>query len=460
MKVKLGYGAGGLGAQMIYNNFILWAMIFFTDFVGFGPAFAGTIIAVGTLWDAITDPTIGYLSDKLDPEKGRRRSFIRWFFIPLGIISCLLFTNFGFSETANKVYFVIVVLAFYTLQTLIEVPYSALGAEITQDYDERTSLGATRNLFYVISMLLSNGMFLMVFVLNDYFNNFNLSWSVSGAIYGVLIMISLWVAYKLTEGYELKEVGEIHKFSFKTMFGEPLKNKTFRYVTAMFALAIVGLSAAATTFVYYFMKTLGFSENGLFAFLIGLTLVGFISIPFADYLSKKFSKKVSWIVNMTTWAAAMIIFPVFIFKQTVTIPLLVVFALLMGIGFNVIFQIIWSMIPDCVEVDELKTGKRREGMYYGVISFIQKLFSAIAILIVGVVLEKIGYDPSLEVLTPETLNGIANLFGFSVSIPVVLAVLVGVFYPMSRSRHALLMKALELKKSGKQYSTEGMEDIL
>lgn len=460
LSVKLGYGAGGLGAQMVYNNFILWAMIFFTDYVKFGPAFASGIIAIGTLWDAVTDPTIGYLSDKTDPKKGRRRIFIKLFAIPLGIISCLIFTNLGLSETANKVYFVIIVLAFYTLQTLVEVPYSALGAEITQDYDERASIGATRNLFYVISMLISNVMLPLVILVNTYLGNINLSWSLTGAFYGVLIIISLFVAYKFTAGYELMEVGEIHKFSFKTMFVEPLKNRTFRYVTGLFAFSIVGLSAAATTSVYYFMKVLNFTENELGVFLVGLTCVGFISVPLADFISKKYSKKASWVINMSTWAVAMIIFPLFLFKTNPSLVNIMIFTFLMGIGFNVIFQIVWSMIPDCVEVDEFKTGRRREGMYYGVISFIQKLFSAIAIVIVGVVLENIGYSAELEVIPQQVSDGISNLFGLSVAIPVVIAIIIGAFNPMTRAKHAELLRVLKLKKEGKEYSTDEIKELL
>ncbi|MBW2369069.1 MAG: MFS transporter [Deltaproteobacteria bacterium] len=352
------------------------------------------------------------------------------------------------------------VLSFYTLQTLPEVPYSALGAEITQDYDERASIGATRNVFYVFSMLISNIMMSVVVFFDGLTDNMELSWSITGGLYGILVIVSILIAFHTTKGYELVRVGDVQKFSPKNMFVEPFKNRTFRFVTGLFAFAIVGFSTLATTTVYYFLNVFKFDENQLSTLLVAFTLVGFVGVPWADFLSKKYSKKVSWIVSMSLWAAGFLIYPLFVFNYSRSMTALVGFIIVAGIGFNVLFQIIWSMIPDCVEVDEFKSGKRREGMYYGVISFTQKLCSAIAIALVGIVLEHIGYDATLSTQAPETLKGLSNFYGWGVVIPVIVALIIGALNPMTRERHSQLLNAIQRKRNNEAYPMEGLEKIL
>ncbi len=463
LKVKLGYGVGGFGALMIFNNFILYAMFFFTDIVSFTPAFAGAIIAIGTLWDAVTDPIVGYLSDKRDPAKGRRRPFIGGFAIPLGIISMLLFTDFGFNPLMTKVYFIFMVLAFYTFQTLVDVPFTALGAELTQDYDERSKLSTMRSVFYVISILISDAFLIFVAFFADTFadGSWVAGFSYAGALCGILIIISLFISYKTTKGYELKDVGEVQKFNLKELLIEPFKNRPFRYVAGLFAFGIVALSVSATTAVYYFFNNLGWDENFLGLFLIATAVIGLGGIPIVNTLAQKISKKAGWVLVMGLYAIGVIIFPGFLWLDGATTTVgLVLFTICMGFGVNLIYQNVWAMIPDCIEVDEFKTGKRREGMFYGVISLIQKVSSAVAILLAGMGLTWVNYDAMLEVQTQSTLNGVAYLYAYGSAVPVIIAIIIGVLNPMNRERHGALTEALKNKKAGKEYSDEKFKAVL
>ena len=146
-KVKLGYGLSGYTSFITWTAFSYYGLYFFTDVVGLSAAFAGAMISLGTLWDAITDPIVGGISDNLKLKSGRRRPLIIGVALPFVFISILMFTNWGFSEAVSKVYFVIVILLYYTAQTVLDISSSALGSEMTLDYDERSTLATFKNYF-------------------------------------------------------------------------------------------------------------------------------------------------------------------------------------------------------------------------------------------------------------------------------------------------------------------------
>ena len=102
------YGLPGLAILFTFTMFTTYGLYFFTDVVGLSGSFAGFIMTIGTVWDAITDPLVGMISDARDPQKGRRRPFLIAFAIPFGIVTWLLFTSWNFVETTQKIYFIVV----------------------------------------------------------------------------------------------------------------------------------------------------------------------------------------------------------------------------------------------------------------------------------------------------------------------------------------------------------------
>ena len=136
----IAYGLPGLATLFTFTMFTTYGLYFFTNVVGLSGKFAGLIMTIGTLWDAVTDPLVGIISDNRDPRKGRRRPFLLVCAIPFGIVTWLLFTAWDFVEIQQKIYFIIVALLFYTFQTLIDVPYTSLSGEVTDNYDLRSKL--------------------------------------------------------------------------------------------------------------------------------------------------------------------------------------------------------------------------------------------------------------------------------------------------------------------------------
>lgn len=461
-KVRWGYGASGYAASIFFLNFVFYAMYFFTDVVGITPAIAGSIISVGALWDAITDPMVGYWSDNRDPKKGRRRPFLLWMAVPLTVTTFLSFYNPGFSQTGNIVFFVLVVIASYTFQTMVDIPYTALGAEMTNDYDERSRLNACRNSFWVVGMILSCAFLFFV----DLFagmngGDMNKGFAYTSLLCAAPIIVCLFVTYYSTKGYELTEVPKrTEKFNWSALVLEPLKNRPFRYVTGLFAMSIVAQTVNNAVGLYWMLNYLGLTNVGASTLFVFSAVMGFAQSWGAGKLSQRLSKRASWNICMGSWAFSALVLTMFVMKPNSPLWLLGIFVLTMGMGLNTQYQLALAMIPDCIEVDEFKTGNRREGMYYGITSLVQKAGAALSMAACGFALEAIGYDGMAEVQSAATLNGLTWMFGAGVGAFLLLSILINAVNPMSRKRHKALVDAIQRKKAGEEYSTQEFEMLL
>lgn len=456
----IGYGASGYGAAMFFNNFSFYALFFFTDLVGIKPLAASAIISVGAIWDAFSSPVVGYISDHRDWRKGRRRPFLLWAAIPLALSNWLIFTDFGLSDSMTILYFGFMTIAAYTCQSLVDIPYTALGAEISQDYDERASLSACRNVFWLLSIVISSYFPGIAAYGASLSNGDQLKgYSFASLVCSIPIVITVLITYFSTKGREAVDIEiETKKYDMKKALLEPLKNRPFRFVTGVFVFSIMAQAVSNTASMYFYAHVMKLNAIQISNLLVYAALVGFIGIWLSKKVSTVFSKKVSWNVFMGMWVVSN--FALFILTPTSSLFTIAIYGLLYGMGINVQYQLVWSMIPDCMEVNEFKYGDRREGMFYGVISFIQKAGGAIAIALTGVGLNFIGYDVALEVQTEGTLMGLRILLSLGATIPLLISMTLSTLNPMTREVHAELRKALELKKAGKEYSTEKLDTVL
>ena len=437
---RLGFGSIEFSNSIMFTCFLTFGMYFFTDIVGLSPAFAGTILAIGTLWDAVTDPLVGVLSDQSESRFGRRRPFLLGVAVPFGLICWLMFTNWGFGPAGTKAYYLIMVILFYSVMTLLDVPYTALGAELTQDYDERTSLNTWRSLFCQVAAIIGGTLPISMAVwIGERGGGVEAGWSCVGAIIGVLATTVILIGWRATRGGELfPEHNEVH---IKDIFTGPLKNRPFRYVIGFYACGIMSLSLAASFFVYYLTSYMQYGEEQISLTMAVFFGPGILYIPLIDIISKKFSKKASWYVfSLLTLLSTL---AVFLFVKPGRDILLHICVFGMSAMSMIVYQVGWSMIPDCIEIDEYKTGYRREGIYYGIITLLQKAGSAIILGAGGLMLQLIGYNAEAAVQSETTTQGI-RLILFSGEI---LLVLISVFlvwrFPLTREKHAALVQALQ-----------------
>ncbi len=455
-KVKLGYGLSGYCSFITWTAFSYYGLYFFTDVVGLTAAFAGAMISIGTLWDAITDPIIGGISDNLKLKSGRRRPLIIGVALPFAFISILLFTNWGFDEFVSKIYFVIIILLYYTAQTVLDISSSALGSEMTLDYDERASLATFKNYFGLASTVAISPTLILVAYFGGMFDNPDTGWSITIACYMVIALIFIFCLWKSTKGYERHRESE-EKFSYKEIW-KVFQNKPARIVMILFGIAIFGNTINYALQVYYYTNYAQLNGAQIASITMVFGVASIIGAWVIDVFMKKFSKKAAWIIAVGLEGVVLAIMVGFII-QPGDISSVYALAILMALGNAAVYQVPWAMIPDCVDVSELKLKKRTDGIVFGIVAFVQKFCGALGVAVLGILLTSIGYADT-AVQSQETLDGLKNMYAFLCGGIYILTVLIVLRYPLSKKRHGEVRKAISEQNQGKEINLEEFKDLL
>ena len=447
---KLGYGMGdfyGGGAGTLISFFYL---VFLTDVVRISPGLAGTVILVSKIYDSITDPFEGVLSDRTRTRLGRRRPYLLAG-IPLVFLSFFaMFYPVNFeSETSRFVFVMATYLFFSTVVSLVTLNYSALQAELTLDYNERTSLATFRIFFSTFSSILCALLPLEIVKASA---DVRTGWIIMGVVFGLIFALPFIGTVAITR--ERKEFQKPPKpFHWKQAFVEPFQVKTFVYVLIMYVTAFTAFDATQSIVVYYIKTYLG--RGSEVSFVLGTLLIAqVISLPFYQWLSKRLSKSRTYLVGAIVFVVVM--FFSFVFTPTTPAFGLYLFAVLVGMGSGGVVIMIYAIFPDIPDVDELRSNERREGIYSALTTFTRKLSSALAVFAVAQVLQLSGHIPPVEqagkliesVQTPAFINALRLFF---VLIPVGF-ISFGIFFatrfPLTVDLYQRMEKVLKSLRSG------------
>lgn len=459
--LKFSYGAAEGSNTLGWTMFYVYFLFFLTDVAGLSPSFAGLVMMIGTLWDALTDPAVGIWSDRTKSRLGRRRSFILFTSVPYGLAVWLLFSDWGLPPLMTKVYFITAVIFYFFVFTCLNIPYTSLAAEMTQDYDERTSLISYRagwsQVFSIAAAALP--LVLVKFFSERYGSGVGstdpLGWKITTGIFGVLMIFPILWTWRATRGCEI--FPERTVISFKDIFRGALKNRPFLYIVGICAMSGIGLNIAAAVMVYfmkYYMNFTDAQQSLAFLFFFACTILW---IPLITYTSTRFEKRWAYIVFIGLWAVVQGI-GVMLVKPG-NIIFFYSLAILASGGVIAVTMINWMMIPDVVEVDEFKTGHRREGLYFGITTFVGKAASAVALWINGIVLEWVGYVANVP-QTDSALMGIRLIYAEGTTFFLVIGMVLAYMLPMTRKKHQALREAIRLKKEGKPYDMKPFADIV
>lgn len=456
-KVKFAYGLSGYYSFITWTAFSYYGLYFFTDVVGLSAMFAGVIISLGIFWDAITDPIIGGLSDNLKSKHGRRRPLIIGGALPFVIISVLLFTDWGFSDPVAKVYFLVLVLLYYTAQTVLDISSSALGSEMTLDYDERSTLATYKNYFGLMATVAISPTLVLVAYFGGWFENSSFGWSLTIGIYMVIALIFILILWRTTKGYERHKESAISEFSFADI-KELFKNKAFRIVAIIFSVAIFANTINYSIQVFYFTNYVKMTEGQIATVTLVFGVSSIIGAWVIDIFMKKFGKKLAWVIGVGSEGIVLMAM-VGLFITPGQIEMVYVLVVLMAVGNAAVYQVPWAMIPDCVDVTELSTEKRMDGMIFGIVAFLQKSSGALGAGFLGVLLTWVGYNEA-AVQSAESISGIKNIFGYLVGFLYIFIAIIAFKYPLSKEKHDKVRKAIKDRRQGKEVDLSELNDIL
>jgi len=454
--VKSGYGAASGALGMMFSLVSLYVLFFLTDVARLDPAFAGFIVMLGTSWDACLDPAVGVGSDRLKTRWGRRRPFLIAAAVPYGVLGWLLFSDFNLGDVGAKLYFTVIIILYFTANGCLDVPYSSLSAEMTTDYDERTSLVGFRMAWSQMASIAGAALPLPVAM---YFSGIlgseKAGWSAMAGTFGLACLPLILVTWRATRGREI--FPEKTDFNTLRMLKDAFQNRPFRYAASVWTFGGVGMAISGYLIVYFMTYVLNLNEAwSSCAFLI-LFACGVLWIPVINLTSARFGKRWTYIIYVGAWGLVQGLAVPFITPETWWVFFIGMF--LASAGVVTLFICGYAMIADVVEVDEFKSGHRREGFYFGTAFFAQKVLAALMVWGIGITLSRVGYVPDAP-QTGTALAGIRALYAWGSGAAFLLSLVFCYLVPITRDNHAALLEAMRLKREGKPYDTEAIKGII
>ncbi|MCF7913539.1 MAG: MFS transporter [Spirochaetaceae bacterium] len=438
---KIGYGIGDLGGNLFFTIMGFYLLFYFTDVAGIAAGLAGTAIMIGKIWDAVTDPTVGYLSDRSKSRWGRRRPFMFAGAIILFFGMGILFIPYG--VTSQIALFVLATLTYClvnTAYTLVNIPYGALTPELTDDYYERTVLNGFRMSFAVVGTFVGVS---IVLPLVDLFGGTRLAWTGMGLVTGgIMAAATLTVVFSVRENPKPR----IHSQEniFKSYF-QVLSMKTFLTALIPWALHMAGVNVLQTSLLYYFRYI--YQNEAAFQIALPILLgAAVLAIPVWVRISKQIGKKLSYNIGMLIFAAGVILFFFIGHRTGVQVSYVIMF--FAGLGFATHYVMPWAIVPDVVEYDYAERGVRREGVFYGMWTFSSKIGQAVGIGLSGWMLSIFGYQESVAGVQAATQSetamlGIRLLTGPIPAAFFIAGVIVLSFFPITNKKYQEIMKRVE-----------------
>lgn len=442
--VKMGYGMAETGITAVQLFTQIYLLKFYTEIVGLNSSLAGIALSISVIWDAISDPLMGRISDHTRSRFGRRRPYIFIGGILLSLSVLLLFSPPEIASQLGKfVYLLSVYLLVNTAMTIISVPHIALGGELSFERNERTAVFGWRLFFSNIGMLI--GMIVPAAILQSLGDesakeNIITSRTIAGEIVSLVILVSSVITFWVTRGRDNIQTDKSKQLPFFQSFGSVLKNKMFLILLFAFVIATIGRTFNSAIALYYYEYRLGLKESQVVInILLPFFLVLMLSIGFWVWISKKIGKKIPAFLGVFGLGVlTVIVYPLFPYGE-LRPPLIAAF---FGGIFAGSILIMDSILTDVVDYDEFKTGEKREGLYFGIWKMGVKFSQAFGIAITGFLLDLIGFQNGLITQSQEVGFRLAMIFGPGVGFFFILGSLIFLFFPLTDAKHIQVQRIL------------------
>ena len=381
------YNIPTIGVGFMFFLVSLYLMKFATDILLISPVMMGFIFGLSRIWDAITDPLAGYLSDRTNFSMGRRRPWM----IASAPFVCFAFIMIWYQPVELSVEFsslwiAVAVLFFYSAMTAFNVPHHSLGAELSPNYHERTKVFGVRQMVWNCGSLLALlAMHQLIVGNNPKKDAFDIA-LIAGLITSALI---IWTVFRTQERKEYQGRGEKNPI---TAFSDVLRNKH-----------------AVLLLVVFFIENLGFATIGILTpyvaeyvvlrpertaiYILTYLVPCILSVPVWISLSKRIGKKKTWLISMVLTSFG---FGGMFFLSAGADTLILLLAFVCGIGAGSGAAMAPSIQSDVIDYDEYLTGKRKEGTYFASWNLVFKTATGITFMITGFVLGASGFVPNQD----------------------------------------------------------------
>lgn len=416
---------------------LIYASYFLPQVADLRAALAGLIPLIARTLDAFADPLMGRLSDRTRWALGRRRPYFLLGAIPYGVTFALLWVESPFAGAEGRfAYYTLIYLAHALSMTVLAVPYLAILPEMALDYDARTSLNTYRTFGSIL------GVFAAVAVrpTAELLGGGKEGFAAAGAIFGLLLMLPWFAVYRVTFERPAFRARATEQ-GFLDGMRVVVRHRTFMQLTAVYIMGRIAMDLAGALLILYTTYWLLRPDDFELVMVLFLSAV-VLALPFWLWLAQGRDKAQVFVIGSLWWAATSL-------GLSLATPewprwLIFVWVPIVGLGYAVVDLMPWSMLGEVIDEDDLATGERREGLYNGVFTFLRKLGGALGVFLVMGLLDLLGYQKG-ETQSETARQAIRWMTGVAPAFFLIAGVLLARGYPLSRARHAEILRSLALR---------------
>jgi GPH family glycoside/pentoside/hexuronide:cation symporter len=437
-RTKILYGSGDTGLAFTDAMLGVGFMIFLLDVVGLNPTLAAVALLIGRSWDWISDPIVGYLSDRTRTRWGRRRPYLLFGAMPFALSFAMIWWNPPIeSHIGLAVYYSAAYTLYYTFNTIISLPYYALTPELTADYDERTALTTYRMLYSMVG----TGVGMVLGLSLDWSPGNQSAIAVLGFVMGVGAALPFFLVFWGTR--ENPDYQLLPKPKLTAELKSAAKNKPFLYAAGIILFTFLALETTQQMIVFflkYYLKLESSME------IISLSLIGaaILSLPFWNWVSERLDKIKAYMLGALFMIFSLVL--LYFERPGMGLASICVVAVLNGVGFGALQVLSWAIIPDTIEYDELASGERHEGMFYSLVTIFRKITTAFVLPGTGLVLGATGYVANSMDQNETTISAIRFLMTGGPIVSLLIAILLARKFPITRKAFDALRLKIAARK--------------
>ena len=463
---KLCYGVGNLGYGSMGQTVNSFIMFFATSVMGLQGALVGAMIALTSLWDGVSDPIIGYLSDRTKNRFfGRRLLYMLIASFSLAICNVLLWScPVKKGSGLAVVWLVMFLLLQETFNTFFATPYSALCIDIAPDYNDQTKMQSFKSVFYILGLIMPSVLMYIFMPSNvGVQTQFDKSGYVNIALVNSLLvvvsgLISIFGTRKRVlsmPNYDKGVIDSTQKHGFKKIIGgyfETLKKKDFRIVTLGYSVSLIASIFITSVGMHLFTFCYHFSSTQISVIMICLFGGAIFSQLIWVNLVKKYDKKQTLIFALCLLLVGIALTSVtFLFRTYTTADTIFFFVLpcifVCGVGSGALYSLPHSMYADVVTMEQFKTKENNAGRYTGYYTFTYNFTNSITLLVIGVLLDLIHFDSTMPLQALSVQAGLGKIVFFGSSVAITLAIMIFSNYSIKRADILKVqIKEIESKK--------------
>ncbi|MFZ5967692.1 MAG: MFS transporter [Bacillota bacterium] len=444
---KIGYGMGNFSSGVAIQIIGAYLVFYATAILDIPGTLVGIAVSLSIVWDAVTDPLMGYISDETRSRIfGRRHLYLLIGCLGMAVSNYVLWhIDLSLSMYTKYLIILIDILFAKSFMTIYMTPYTALGAELSFDYNERTSIQGIKTIFFLLGLSFVSvaGMYIFFKPTAQYevgqlnpmaYRSMGLFSSIVIVIFALICFFStkkyIPVLYKETSSQQRSSVADLFSQFKKTLKNGPFKSVAFSYMFNNIASALMS-NIGLHVFTYTFML-----DNQDIAYIIGIQfMVSILSQPIWTLISRRLDKKPAMLLGLLiSIVGCLIFFILVLLKDTVTGSFLyfIPFSVSIGFGMGGLFTLPLSMAADTIDLDELNTGTRSEGMYYGCLTLFYKMSQSITIFLIGFILDIIKFDCNLPVQTDFTALSLGLIVSLGATVSFIFSYLYLKKYPLNK----------------------------